>query len=269
LIIKTQRLLEFNKDKSPVRIVSLRALADNYIYLLVSDSAQELAVVDPGEAKPVLKYLQDQNLRLVAILNTHHHGDHTGGNGELLKHVPNIPVYGSAGDRGRIPGQSVFLKEGDEILVCGAKARVLHVPGHTKAHIAYYFAASDGSGELFSGDTVFGGTIGSIFEESPEVMFESIKKIRALPRQIRIWCSHEYTLQYVRESASIDPKNTRLAERLRALEAAARLGKVSVPLLLQEECDTNPFFRWDDPELTAYLSTTPGFATFRRLCEIT
>lgn len=153
--------------------------------------------------------------------------------------------------------------------MCGTKARILEVPGHTKAHIACFFAAHDGSGNLVPGDTVFGGTIGNMFEGTPEIMFESIQKIRALPRPARIWCSHEYTLQYVRESAGIDPGNARLAKRLKALEAAAPLRKPTVPLLLDDEYATNPFFRWDDPELTAYLSTTPGIATFRRLCEIT
>jgi hydroxyacylglutathione hydrolase len=255
--------------ESRMRIIALKALTDNYVYLLISENAPELAVVDPGEAGPVLKYVQEYGLRLTAILNTHHHGDHTDGNRELLKYAPGIAVYGSAGDRNRIPGISVLLKEEDEITVCGVKARVLNVAGHTNTHIAYYFAADDGGGDLFSGDTIFGGTIGNIFEGSIDKMFESIQKIRALPRFTRIWCSHEYTLQYVRESARLEPGNARLAMRLKALEAAARSGKPSVPLSLQEECETNPFLRYDDPELVAHLSTAPGFPTFRYLCEIT
>jgi hydroxyacylglutathione hydrolase len=252
-----------------MQVITLRALADNYIFMILSDAAPEAAVVDPGDAEPVFKYLQNTGRRLTAILNTHHHGDHVGGNSKLLKRFPGIPVYGGAGDRGRIPGQSAFLTEGDEIAVCGAKARILEVPGHTKAHIAYYFAPADGGGDLFSGDTVFGGTIGNLFEGTPETMFESIQKIRALPRQTRIWCSHEYTLQYVRESAGIDPGNARLAKRLKTLEAAVPSGRPTVPLLLEEECGTNPFFRWDDSELTSYLSKAPGIAAFRHLCEIT
>jgi hydroxyacylglutathione hydrolase len=252
-----------------IQIVTIPALADNYIYLLLNDEAPELAAVDPGEADQVLGYLNRSGRRLAAILNTHHHGDHTCGNRALLRHFPDIPVFAGAGDRGRIPGQTAFLNEGDEIVVCGAKARILEVPGHTKAHIAYYFASGDGSGDLFSGDTVFGGTIGNIFDGTPEVMFESIQKIRGLPRQSRIWCSHEYTLQYVRESARIDPGNSRLASRLKRLETTAPQGKPTTPLQLEEECSTNPFFRWDAPELTSYLSTTPGLATFRRLCDLT
>jgi hydroxyacylglutathione hydrolase len=251
-----------------MHVTAIPALADNYIFLLLDDRAPEFAAVDPGESEPVLEYMRKTGRRLTAILNTHHHGDHTGGNRALLKPYPHIAVFGGAGDRGRIPGQTAFLREGNEIMVCGAQARILETPGHTKAHIAYFFPSGDG-GDLFSGDTVFGGTIGNMFEGTPEVMFESIQKIRNLPRPTRIWCSHEYTLQYTRESSRIDPDNHRLAERLRRLEADASTGKPTVPLSLAEECDTNPFFRWDAPELTAYLSTAPGIATFRHLCEIT
>lgn len=108
-----------------------------------------------------------------------------------------------------------------------------------------------------------------MFEGTPYVIFASIQKIQALPRQTRIWCSHEYTLQYVRESADIDLGNARLAGRLKALEAATPLRKPTVPLFLEEERGTNLFFRWDDPELAEHLSVKPGISAFRRLCEIT
>ncbi|MEJ2112101.1 MAG: hydroxyacylglutathione hydrolase C-terminal domain-containing protein, partial [Acidobacteriota bacterium] len=104
---------------------------------------------------------------------------------------------------------------------------------------------------------------------TPEQMFESLQKIRHLPKKTRIWCSHEYTLLYVRESAGLDPDNRRLSERLRLLEAAASDGHPTVPLLLEEECATNPFFRWDDPVLSAHLKQRPGLETFLHLCRIT
>lgn len=252
-----------------MRVITIRALSDNYIFLLRNESAQELAVVDPAIADPVLRYLQNSGCRLTAILNTHHHPDHTGGNKELLKRFPSIPVFGGAGDRGRIPGQTHCLKEGDELAVSGMNAKILDVPGHTRGHIAYFFVGEMAEGDLFSGDTVFGGTIGNLFEGTPEVMFESIWKIRALPRPTRIWCAHEYTLQYVRESAGIDPGNEALAQRLNRLESRADQSAPTIPLLLEEECETNPFFRWDNPQLCAVLSSLPGFPTFRRLCEIT
>ncbi len=253
-----------------MRVTILKAFADNYIFVLQGDLGSEAAVVDPGDAAPVLKYFKHTGRRLTAILNTHHHTDHVGGNRTLLEHFPGIPVLGDAADRGRIPGQTHFLKEDDQPVVCGAKVRVLQVPGHTKAHVAYFFADADHTaGDLFSGDTVFGGTVGNLFEGTPEVMFRSIEKIRALPPQTRIWCSHEYTLQYVREAAGIDPGNARLAQRLKKLEANAASREPTVPLLLEEECATNPFFRWDDASLAAHLATRPGIETFVRLCEIT
>jgi len=253
-----------------MQIVTLRALSDNYIFVLLDDTAPAAAVVDPGDAGPVLKYLHRTNHRLAAILNTHHHWDHVGGNAALIERFPGIPIFGGAGDRGRIPGQTAFLSEGDGFTVCGALARVLDVPGHARSHVAYFFPASEGdTGDLFSGDTIFGGTVGNLFEGTPDVMFRSVQKIRALPARTRIWCAHEYTLQYVREAAGIEPANVRLVQRLRALEAAAPSGEPTVPLTLDEECATNPFFRWDNPSLAAHLSTAPGIETFRRLCEIT
>ncbi len=255
-------------ERLGMQIETLRALTDNYVFVIHHETMPDAAVVDPGDAGPVLKYMKDSGHILMAILITHHHGDHTGGVAELVKRFPGIPVLGSALDRGRIPGQSVFLREDEEVTICGRKARILEVPGHTKGHIAYFFA-DDNGGDLFSGDTVFGGTIGNMFEGTPDVMFESIRKIRALPRHTRIWCSHEYTLQYVRESAGIDPENARLRARLQALETDAASGKPTVPLSLEEECGTNPFFRWDDPALGARFSTKPGIETFRHLCQIT
>jgi hydroxyacylglutathione hydrolase len=252
-----------------MQVVTLPALADNYIFLLLDDSIQEAAVVDPGIAEPVLDFLQRAGLHLTAILNSHHHSDHTGGNRKLLERFPGIPVYGGARDRGRIPGQTHFLGEGDAIIVSHRTARILDVPGHTRAHIAYHFEADGSGGDLFSGDTVFGGTIGNLFEGTPEIMFESIRKIRALPHMTRIWCAHEYTLQYVRESAHLDPGNASLAKRLKMLNASSSLGKPTVPLLLEDECETNPFFRWDDPKLNERFSTAPGLETFKHLCEIT
>lgn len=249
-----------------MRTVALRAFSDNYIFMLIDDPGGEAAAVDPGDAEPVIEFIRKTGCRLSSILITHHHGDHVGGIMKLARRFPGLPVIGGAGDRGRVPGQTAFLRERDEVRVCGAAARVLEVPGHTRPHVAYFFSEGAEAGNLFSGDTIFGGTIGNLFEGTPDEMFGSVQKIRALPARTRIWCAHEYTRQYLPEALSIEPDNARLRQRL---ESLGRSDDPTVPLSLEEECATNPFFRWDEAALCARLGTRPGIETFRRLCEIT
>ena len=249
-----------------MRVVTLPALSDNYVFVLEDDRSDAVAVVDPGEARPVLAHLA-RGRRLGAILVTHFHSDHTGGVRALLEKFPGIPVIGGAGEQGRIPSQTASVGDGDEVVAAGATGRVLEVPGHTRGHVAFFFPDGADGGDLFSGDTVFGGTVGNIFEGTPADMFRSVQKIRALPPKTRIWCAHEYTLQYVREAAGLDPGNARVQDRLKRLESAG--AGPTVPLLLEEERATSPFFRYDDPALCAHLGTKPGEATFRKLCDIT
>jgi hydroxyacylglutathione hydrolase len=248
-----------------MRVVPVPVLNDNYAFVLESNG--RAAVVDPGEAEPVLELLERERLTPTTVLLTHHHRDHVGGVAPIVRRFPGLPVVGAERDRRRLPELSRAVREGDAVTVLDRDARVLEVPGHTSGHVAYFFAGDTGGGELFSGDTVFGGTIGNLFEGTPDDMFGSLVKIRALPEATRLWCAHEYTLQYVRVAARFDPTNRRLAERLRRLEAAGD-GAVTVPLTLEEERATSPFFRWDDPDLAARLGTRPGIETFRRLCEV-
>src|SRR6478672_7795518 len=176
-----------------MQVIRLPVLSDNYIFLLHDPDRQIAAVVDPAEAQPVLKRLQELDAELVAIFNTHHHSDHVGGNRQLIDRFPNLCVYGGAEDRGRIPGQQVFLQEGDVISFSNREAKVFFVPGHTRAHIAYYFPpkAAGEMGELFCGDTLFAGGCGRLFEGSPSQMMDSLSKLRTLPDDTRVWCAHE------------------------------------------------------------------------------
>lgn len=248
-------------------VYRLPALSDNYIFLLHDPQRHQAAVVDPAEATPVMQELERLGATLVAILNTHHHNDHVGGNAALLRHFPQAVVYGGAEDRGRIPGQQVFLREGDRVILGDREATVYFVPGHTRAHIAYYFPpeASEGMGELFCGDTLFAGGCGRLFEGTPTQMVESLDKLRILPDQTRVWCAHEYTLKNLQFAHAIDPHNGALKERLAMVEAMRQRHESTVPSELGMEKRTNPFLRWDQPTLQAAMHSQDPIQTFARL----
>jgi len=251
-----------------MRVEWVYAFRDNYIYFIDAEDGPDSVVVDPGDAEPVLRRLEQAGRRLAAILVTHHHQDHTGGIRALQHFAPEAPVYAGARNRGRIPGRVVLLDEGAEIAVSGTRCRVIETPGHTWGHVAFFFSGEAGAGDLFSGDTIFGCTVGELFEGTPDDMFESVRKIRALPTGTRIWCAHEYTRVYAREALKIEPDNPELRRRIERLRALPP-GAPTIPLTLAEERATNPFFRWDDPGLRSALGAADDLSAFRRLCEIT
>lgn len=250
-----------------MQIERLPALSDNYIFLLTDAEQRLAAVVDPAEAAPVLRRLDALQADLVAILNTHHHGDHVGGNAELLRHFPEAVVYGGAADRGRIPGQKVFLQEGDRVTFADREATVIFVPGHTRAHIAYYFPPlhSGEPGDLFCGDTLFAGGCGRLFEGTPAQMVASLTKLRALPDHTRVWCAHEYTLKNLQFAHAMEPQNAVLSDRLHQVTVARQHQEATVPSDLGLEKQTNPFLRWDQPSLQAAMQSQDPVQTFARL----
>lgn len=250
-----------------MQIYRLPALSDNYIFLLHDATQNIAAVVDPAEAAPVLNCLHELRAKLVAIFNTHHHGDHVGGNTRLLKAFPQAIVYGGAEDQGRIPGQQVFLQEGDRVTFANREAEVLFVPGHTRAHIAYYFAPTqpEETGELFCGDTLFAGGCGRLFEGTPTQMVNSLHKIRSLPDLTRVWCAHEYTLKNLQFALIIDEQNQDLQSRFAIVKDRRRQAQATVPSLLGEEKLTNPFLRWDQANLQAQVNSHDPIQTFARL----
>lgn len=249
-----------------MQVYQLSALSDNYIFLLHEPEENIAAVVDPAEASPVLERLKELGATLVAIFNTHHHSDHVGGNTKLLQQFPEAVVYGGAEDRGRIPGQTVFLQEGDRVSFGNQSAEVLFVPGHTRAHIAYYFAPTTVDvGNLFCGDTLFAGGCGRLFEGTPTQMVDSLGKLRALPDETGVWCAHEYTLKNLEFALTVDRTNLTLRERLAAVKTARSQNESTIPSNLGIEKRTNPFLRWDDLELQAIVKAENGIQTFARL----
>ncbi len=250
-----------------MQVIRIPALSDNYIFLLWDTARKIAAVVDPAVAQPVLTKLHELDADLVAIFNTHHHNDHVGGNRELITHYPNVTVYGGESDKGRIPGQKVFLHEGDKVEFGAQTLTVFFVPGHTRAHIAYYFppTASEETGELFCGDTLFAGGCGRLFEGTPAQMVDSLTKIRALPDNTRVWCAHEYTLKNLQFALSVDSNNEDLQQRYIRIQASRNQGEATVPSLLGIEKRTNPFLRWDIPALQTAVKTSEPVQTFARL----
>jgi hydroxyacylglutathione hydrolase len=226
-----------------INVTPIPAFQDNYIWLL--DNTSSAVVVDPGDAGPVLRYLDANRLRLSAILATHHHADHIGGVGALLARFP-VPVFGPAGED--IAQLTVRLKEGDEITVPGLdlKFSVLDVPGHTAGHIAYF-----GNGMLFCGDTLFACGCGRLFEGTPEQMTSSLSKLAALPGDTRVYCGHEYTLANIRFAQAVEPGNDALAERKQRETEKREKGLPTLPSTIALERKTNPFLRWSAPEVVA------------------
>mgnify|MGYP003342819928 FL=1 len=228
------------------------ALKDNYLWLAVEPSAGAVAVVDPAEAEPVRAKLKELGLTLTHILNTHHHSDHTGAN-LALKEEFGLTIVGPRADRDRIPGIDVAVGDGDIVRLGNAQATVFDVPGHTRGHIAYWFAGSDA---LFCGDTLFALGCGRLFEGTPEQMWQSLSKFRTLPDSAHVYCAHEYTLANARFALTVDPGNDALKARAAQVAALRDAGRATVPSTLGEERATNPFLRADSPELAAAVGRT-------------
>lgn len=250
-----------------MQVIRLNALSDNYIFLLYDQEQNIAAVVDPAEAEPVLQQMQQLKAELVAIFNTHHHHDHVGGNKQLMQRYPQVVVYGGAEDRGRIPGQQVFLQEGDRVTFGDRTGEVFFVPGHTRAHIAYYFppTSADQPGELFCGDTLFAGGCGRLFEGTPEQMVDSLSKLRNLPDNTRVWCAHEYTLKNLQFALTVDASNQELQSRFTQVKAARSRDQPTIPSILGVEKRTNPFLRPNQPALQTSVNSLDPVQTFARL----
>jgi hydroxyacylglutathione hydrolase len=233
-----------------MQIYAVPAFQDNYIWML-TDGAQA-AVVDPGDARPAQRFLDEHGLRLGAILATHHHGDHIGGLLELAGRW-RCPVFGPAGES--IEGLDHRLVEGDRIRVpgLGIEFGVLDVPGHTAGHIAY-----SGAGLVFCGDTLFACGCGRLFEGTAAQMHDSLGKLAKLPAATRAYCAHEYTLANIRFAETVEPGNRALAER-KARDKAKRVrGEPTVPSTIADELATNPFLRCAEPEVIASAERHAG-----------
>ena len=229
-------------------IHAIKAFSDNYIWCIADHHSQRALAVDPGQAEPLLAWLEAQELTLDTVLITHHHPDHTGGVRKLRQQIPGLRVYG--------PAQSPFkdldqpCQEHDEVSWGAYRFQVLAVPGHTLDHIAFYCQqAPDGEPLVFCGDTLFVCGCGRLFEGSPATMRQSLAKLAALPETTRVYCTHEYTLANLAFARHILPQDSALAAFARHAEQRRADGLATVPTDIATERRLNPFLRWADPEV--------------------
>lgn len=224
---------------------SIPAFQDNYIWIL--NDSDRCIVVDPGEARPVLDALAQNKWQPVAILLTHHHNDHTGGVKEIVRHYPDIAVYGPQETRNK--GATHLVSEGDIFSVLGCEFTVFATPGHTAGHVCFYSAPY-----LFCGDTLFSGGCGRLFEGTPAQMYQSFQKINALPDDTIICCAHEYTLSNMEFAKSILPHDSFINDYYLKVKELRAGKQMTLPVILKNERQINLFLRIDDIDLIKVIS---------------
>jgi len=243
-----------------MRVVPIACLSDNYAYLLVCPETKEAAIVDPSEPEPVLRALEENGgvggrgeVKVVALLATHHHPDHVGGNEAVAKALGIERVYGHASDKGRIPRQSFFLQEGESFTIGSLLVRVIHIPGHTTGAVAYVVTREPNDPIVFTGDTLFLGGCGRIFEGDPPMMHGSLQKLAKLEGRTRVYCGHEYTESNLRFAAHVEPSNQAVVQARARASQLRKDGKPTVPATIADELGYNPFLRVTSPEIRKTL----------------
>ena len=220
-----------------MRIEILKCLQDNYSYLIIDETNKNACVVDPGESIPIINFVENNNIKLKYILNTHHHYDHIGGNLEL-KEKYGSKIVAFKNDKSRITEIDVLVQNNQIWKADNFEAKIYHTPGHTSGHIAFYFFNEK---KIFTGDTLFSLGCGRIFEGTYKEMFNSLNKIKKLPKETKIYCGHEYTLQNSNFCIQQDPKNSKLKDKIIKIKKKLENGLPTLPTILSEEIECNIF----------------------------
>ena len=233
-----------------MQITPLPCLTDNYAYIINDNNSKTIGVVDPSEARPVISFLKKNNLKLNYILNTHHHFDHIGGNAELKK-LYKAKVVGFYGDKHRIPGIDITLKDNEKWNFGNSIVKILHIPGHTLGHICFFFEKEK---LAFTGDTLFSLGCGRIFEGDHKQMLISLNKIKNLPKDTKIYCGHEYTYKNAEFCMKHDDKNLDLIKQFEKIKKLRLDNLPTVPTILEDELKSNIFLRCDQNEVKIKLN---------------
>ena len=249
-----------------MKVEIISCLEDNYSYLIIDKNNKKTCIVDPSEPRPVVDFLEKNNLKLNYILNTHHHYDHIGGNIELKKKY-NAKVIGFKGDYKRIPEIDFKLEDGEIWKQDNFEAKIIHVPWHTLGHICFHFYNEN---NLFTGDTLFSLGCGRIFEGTYEQMFSSLEKIKKLPHKTKIYCGHEYTLQNSKFCIKYDKDNLELIKKINDIKKKLNNNQPTIPTTLEEELKSNIFLRSDNFKIKNNLNMNTGSSldTFSKLRDL-
>jgi hydroxyacylglutathione hydrolase len=233
----------------PVEVITVPCLSDNYAFVIGNSDTGEAAVVDVPEAEPINAVVAERGWTVRAVFLTHHHADHVMGLPDLVT-PEDVQIIGAAADQHRLPPLTQAVSEGDTVTLCGQDAEILDVSGHTIGHIAAYVPSI---GHAFTADSLMALGCGRLFEGTPDQMWQSMLKLRALPDDTVICSGHEYTAANAKFAATIDPDNQNLISRIQAINTARATNQPTVPSMLGLEKQTNPFLRADDPALKATL----------------
>ena len=233
-----------------MEITTIPCLTDNYAYVIYDNNSKTTGVVDPSESQPIISFLKRKNIKLNYILNTHHHFDHIGGNIELKK-IYNAKIIGFEGDKHRIPGIDITLKNNEKWNFGSSTIKIFHIPGHTLDHICFFFEKEK---IAFTGDTLFSLGCGRIFEGDHKQMLESLNKIKKLPKNTKIYCGHEYTYKNAEFCMMYDSSNINLKKKFEKIKKLRVQNLSTIPSSLEEELNSNIFLRCDKRELKAKLN---------------
>ena len=249
-----------------MKVITIPCLKDNYAYIIIDNNKKNVGVVDPSESLPIINFLKKNDLKLNYIFNTHHHYDHIGGNIELKK-IYNSKIFGFEGDKHRIPGIDICLKDNEKFNFGKSLIKVIHIPGHTLGHICFFLEKEK---IAFTGDTLFSLGCGRIFEGTHKQMMESLNKIKNLPKETKIYCGHEYTYKNAEFCMKYDNKNVDLEKHFENVKNLRSKNLPTIPSLLSNEIKSNIFLRCDQNDLKAKLNMTniEDYKVFKKVRDL-
>ena len=219
-------------------VETIRCLEDNFSYILI-DQNKNACVIDPSESEPIINFVEKNNIKIKYILNTHHHFDHIGGNKEIKKKY-NAKIVAYKNDLHRIPDVDISLKNNQIWTAENFKSKIIHIPGHTNGHICFFF---ENEKIAFTGDTLFSLGCGRIFEGTYKEMFTSLKKLKELPKETKIYCGHEYTLKNSEFCIKFDTDNNELKKKISEIHKKIKNNIPTVPSTIEDEIACNIFLR--------------------------